>query len=113
MTRERIPPGPVLQRAYGVLDKYQMSRTFFIKTDQKGCDPELPAFEAYDPTEPTPVAGSTATASKKKKKNPTAEKTNDPENELVTSEKQIDQQPIDANNLSSVVDNISNNSTVL
>lgn len=75
MTRERIPPGTVLQRAYGVLDKYQMSRTFFIKTDQKGCDPEPPAFEAYDPTEPTSGATSVKDAPVKKRKKPlTAEK---------------------------------------
>lgn len=37
MTRDRIPPGPVLQTAYGVLDKYKISRTFFVKTDQEGC----------------------------------------------------------------------------
>lgn len=37
MTRSRIPPGPVLQRAYGVLDQYKISRTFFVKTDQEGC----------------------------------------------------------------------------
>lgn len=70
MTRERIPPGTTLQRAYGVLDKYQMSRTFFIKTDQKGCDPEPPAFEAYDPTVPTPSGSqSSPTAAPVKKKN--------------------------------------------
>ncbi|KAJ8984293.1 hypothetical protein NQ317_009777 [Molorchus minor] len=37
MTRERIPPGPVLQTVYGVLDKFKISRTFFVKTDQEGC----------------------------------------------------------------------------
>ncbi|CAH1153724.1 unnamed protein product [Phaedon cochleariae] len=37
MTRDRIPPGPVLQQAYGVLDKFRISRNFFIKTDQAGC----------------------------------------------------------------------------
>jgi hypothetical protein len=37
MTRERLPPGTVLQRAYGVLDKFKISRTFFVKTDQEGC----------------------------------------------------------------------------
>nr|XP_023016063.1 uncharacterized protein LOC111505480 [Leptinotarsa decemlineata] len=37
MTRDRIPPGPVLQTAYGVLDKYKISRNFFVKTDQEGC----------------------------------------------------------------------------
>lgn len=38
MTRERSPSGPVLQRAYGVLDKYKISRTFFVKTDQDNCE---------------------------------------------------------------------------
>ncbi|XP_072742448.1 apolipoprotein D-like [Anoplolepis gracilipes] len=37
MTRERIPPGEVLQKAYGVLDKYKISKTFFVKTDQADC----------------------------------------------------------------------------
>lgn len=37
MTRARLPPGDVLQKAYGVLDKFKISRTFFIKTDQEGC----------------------------------------------------------------------------
>lgn len=37
MTRARIPPGPVLQEAYGVLDKFKISRTFFVRTDQEGC----------------------------------------------------------------------------
>lgn len=38
MTRERIPPGPVLQAAYGVLDNFKISRSFFIKTDQENCE---------------------------------------------------------------------------
>lgn len=38
MTRERIPPGPVLQAAYGVLDSFKISRSFFIKTDQENCE---------------------------------------------------------------------------
>lgn len=38
MTRERLPSGPVLQRAYGVLDRYKISRTFFVKTDQDNCE---------------------------------------------------------------------------
>lgn len=50
MARDRIPSGPILQRAYGVLDKYQISRTFFIKTDQKDCETREPAEEAYDVT---------------------------------------------------------------
>lgn len=37
MTRERLAPGTVLQMAYGVLDKYKVSRTFFVKTDQADC----------------------------------------------------------------------------
>jgi len=37
MTRERLPNGEILQRAYGVLDKFKISRTFFVKTDQEGC----------------------------------------------------------------------------
>lgn len=54
MMRERRPPGPVLQRAYGVLDKYQISRTFFLKTDQNNCETVPPAQEAYDPTTEIP-----------------------------------------------------------
>lgn len=54
MMRERRPVGPVLQRAYGVLDKYQISRTFFLKTDQNNCDTVPPAQEAYDPTTEIP-----------------------------------------------------------
>lgn len=37
MTRERLAPGTVLQQAYGILDKYKISRTFFVKTDQSDC----------------------------------------------------------------------------
>ncbi|KAL1492980.1 hypothetical protein ABEB36_011132 [Hypothenemus hampei] len=37
MTRERIPDTTTLQKAYGVLDKLKISRTFFVKTDQEGC----------------------------------------------------------------------------
>ncbi|KAG5894324.1 hypothetical protein JTB14_004368 [Gonioctena quinquepunctata] len=37
MTRDRIPPGPVMQSSYGVLDKFKISRNFFVKTDQEGC----------------------------------------------------------------------------
>lgn len=37
MTRQRIPSGEVLQKAYGVLDKYKISKTFFVKTDQADC----------------------------------------------------------------------------
>lgn len=37
MTRDRIPDSTTLQKAYGVLDRYKISRTFFVKTDQEGC----------------------------------------------------------------------------
>ncbi|KAF5281465.1 hypothetical protein FQA39_LY17783 [Lamprigera yunnana] len=37
MTRDRLPPGVIMQRAYGVLDKFKISRTFFVKSDQDGC----------------------------------------------------------------------------
>lgn len=50
MTRERIPSGPAMQRAYGVLDKFKISRTFFISTDQTDCETVAPAVEAIDPT---------------------------------------------------------------
>lgn len=76
LTRERIPDGPVLQAAYGVLDKYKISwatftykfqfrstnffyinrlcndnffsRTFFVKTDQQNCETTADADEAVD-----------------------------------------------------------------
>ncbi|XP_066603884.1 apolipoprotein D-like [Prorops nasuta] len=47
MTRERLPPGEVLQKAYGVLDKYKISKTFFVKTDQEDC-----AYLAANPSTP-------------------------------------------------------------
>ncbi|XP_055708066.1 apolipoprotein D-like [Phlebotomus papatasi] len=53
MTRDRLPAGDVLQRAYGTLDKYKISRTFFVETDQKDCETVAPPIEAYDPTEPS------------------------------------------------------------
>ncbi|GAB0096891.1 hypothetical protein DMENIID0001_124700 [Sergentomyia squamirostris] len=53
MTRDRLPAGEVLQRAYGTLDKYKISRTFFVTTDQKDCETIAPPVEAYDPTEPS------------------------------------------------------------
>lgn len=68
MTRDRLPVGPVMQRAYGVLDKYQLSRNFFIKTDQKNCDILPIAQEAYDPTEPSSAADTPSSVTEKKKK---------------------------------------------
>lgn len=55
MTRKRLESGPGLQRAYGVLDKFKVSRTFFIKTEQNGCETLPDQEEALDPT-PIPVA---------------------------------------------------------
>lgn len=37
MTRERLPSGTILQKAYGILDKHKISRTFFVKADQEEC----------------------------------------------------------------------------
>ncbi|VVC36990.1 Lipocalin family conserved site,Lipocalin/cytosolic fatty-acid binding [Cinara cedri] len=37
LTREKLAPGTVMQKAYGVLDKYKLSKTFFVKTDQNSC----------------------------------------------------------------------------
>jgi hypothetical protein len=46
--RERFAPGPVIQKAYGILDKFKISRTYFITTDQKDCVTLPPAVEAVD-----------------------------------------------------------------
>lgn len=43
MTRERNPTATTLQRAYAVLDKYKIGRTFFVKTDQTDCQIAEPA----------------------------------------------------------------------
>lgn len=53
MARDRIPRGEVLQAAYGVLDKYKMNRSFFVKTEQTNCETLPPPLEAVDPTNPT------------------------------------------------------------
>lgn len=42
MSRERVPRGEVLQAAYGVLDKFKLNRTFFVKTQQTDCETEPP-----------------------------------------------------------------------
>lgn len=55
MARERIPRGEVLQAAYGVLDKYKMNRSFFVKTEQTNCETLPPPVEAVDPTEASPT----------------------------------------------------------
>ncbi|KAK9505728.1 hypothetical protein O3M35_009717 [Rhynocoris fuscipes] len=38
MTRDRLPPGTVLQKAYAVLDKHKISRTFFVRAEQEECN---------------------------------------------------------------------------
>lgn len=38
LTREKLPQGSTFQKAYGVLDRYRLSRTFFIKIDQNSCE---------------------------------------------------------------------------
>lgn len=53
MARDRIPRGEILQAAYGVLDKYKMNRSFFVKTEQTNCETLPPPLEAVDPTNPT------------------------------------------------------------
>lgn len=50
LARERIPDGPVLQAAYGVLDRFKISRTFFVNTDQADCETKGDAEEADDET---------------------------------------------------------------
>jgi hypothetical protein len=50
MARDRIPRGEVLQAAYGVLDKFKMNRSFFVRTDQTSCETLPPPLEAIDPT---------------------------------------------------------------
>lgn len=48
MARERVPRGEVLQAAYGVFDKFKMTRTFFVKTEQSNCETLPPPIEAAD-----------------------------------------------------------------
>jgi apolipoprotein D and lipocalin family protein len=50
MARDRIPRGEILQAAYGVLDKYKMNRSFFVKTEQTNCETLPPPLEAIDTT---------------------------------------------------------------
>ncbi|XP_014482005.1 PREDICTED: uncharacterized protein LOC106748207 isoform X2 [Dinoponera quadriceps] len=69
MTRERIPSGEVLQKAYGVLDKYKISKTFFVKTDQADCasletpPPKKPAAEKPVAEEPAADEGNVSSRS--------------------------------------------------
>lgn len=57
MTRERLPSGTTMQKAYGILDKFKISRTFFVKTDQEGCAiaaSEINAANGITPTSTLP-----------------------------------------------------------
>ncbi|XP_062548623.1 apolipoprotein D-like [Armigeres subalbatus] len=56
LARERLPAGPALQRAYGVLDKYRINRAFFVKTMQDDCVIRAPPQPAIDPTEPSTIS---------------------------------------------------------
>ncbi|KAK2578717.1 hypothetical protein KPH14_007793 [Odynerus spinipes] len=64
MTRQRVAPGTVLQQAYGVLDKYKISKAFFVKTNQEDCvnltpapaSPELILAAASEANKPETVA---------------------------------------------------------
>ncbi|XP_052748798.1 uncharacterized protein LOC113518406 [Galleria mellonella] len=53
LTRDRLASSTVMQRAYAVLDKYKISRAFFVKTSQADCT-VLP-----DPAA-SPIAGKNA-----------------------------------------------------
>lgn len=37
LSRDRLPSLAVMQNAYAVLDRYKISRTFFLKTNQADC----------------------------------------------------------------------------
>jgi apolipoprotein D and lipocalin family protein len=50
MSRERVPRGEILQAAYGVLDKFKLNRTFFVKTQQTECETEAPPPGVVDET---------------------------------------------------------------
>lgn len=46
-SNSRLPnaPGVILQKAYAVLDKYKISKTFFVKSDQNDCAQIQPSAE--------------------------------------------------------------------
>lgn len=77
MTRERIPPGNILQQAYGVLDKYKISRTFFVKTDQEGCALAASDINAANGITATSTVIQATGAEQKKKKQPNPEQKED------------------------------------
>lgn len=105
MTRDKLPPGTVLQKAYGVLDKYKLSRTFFVKTDQNSCEiaeAQQNDAVAASTTENANSASSTGTkkpgkkGSQKKGAQTTGrdESTKKPEIELVVDVKQSDSEVV-------------------
>ncbi|XP_049949642.1 apolipoprotein D-like [Schistocerca serialis cubense] len=72
MTRERLAPDPVLQRAYGLLDNFKIRRTFFVKTDQENCDYVAAPGASGDAAPPatTPAAAPAAPAAPAAAANP-------------------------------------------
>lgn len=51
MTRDQNPSVTTLQKAYAVLDKFKIGRTFFVKTDQTDCTIAEPAGNDVDKEE--------------------------------------------------------------
>lgn len=51
MTRDQNPSVTTLQKAYAVLDKFKIGRTFFVKTDQTDCAIAEPAGNDVDKEE--------------------------------------------------------------
>ncbi|GBP13264.1 Apolipoprotein D [Eumeta japonica] len=56
LTRERLAPPSVMQSAYGVLDKFKLSRTFFLKTNQEDCNVLPSPVEKQEDKEPANTA---------------------------------------------------------
>ncbi|KAI4494135.1 hypothetical protein M0802_009169 [Mischocyttarus mexicanus] len=78
MTRERNAPGSILHMAYGVLDKYKISKAFFVKTNQEDC--------AYLGTSTVTVEEPNTTANDKNKNKETATTQEHARNEPLLSE---------------------------
>ncbi|KAJ8736579.1 hypothetical protein PYW08_007235 [Mythimna loreyi] len=59
LTRERLPSLAVMQNAYAVLDRYKISRTFFLKTNQADCtvlpEPAAAMMDAKSADVPVPA----------------------------------------------------------
>lgn len=58
----------MLQAAYGVLDKYKLNRTFFVKTQQVDCETEAPV--AVDDTSVVTKSNKTVEPNKKMTEKP-------------------------------------------